>query len=371
MTDLLDEIVALSREYGKSSDWVIGGGGNTSIKDDEWMWVKASGSALANIEPQQFVKMSRPRLDAIWRTSYPEDPEEREAQAKADLFAARASGEEHKRPSVEALMHALFPSRIVYHTHPTLVNAVTCSREGEEAAARVLGDELLWIPMINPGYVLARRIYDERRAYLERHAGHEPRFILLQNHGLVVHGQTGEDIRRDHTEIVRRTEEAAGGGAPHSRERQAGARLAEAAEKVRTTLGKDSVALPYADGVLDPFLADREALEPIAGALTPDHIVYAGHVPAWAERPDEVETAVKSYRDSQGVPPKVVVLRGEGVVGAGTSDTAARLAHKLFVDAARIASLVPAFGGMQFMPPEQIEFIRNWEVEKYRRQVSS
>jgi rhamnose utilization protein RhaD (predicted bifunctional aldolase and dehydrogenase) len=371
MTMLLDEIVALSREYGRSPDWVIGGGGNTSIKDDEWMWVKASGTALGSIEPQQFVKMARSKLDAIWQTRYPEDREKREAQAKTDLFAARASGEENKRPSVEALMHALFPSRIVYHTHPTLVNALTCSTEGADAAARVLGDELLWIPMINPGYVLARRIYDDRRAFMERSGGREPRFILLQNHGLVVHGQDARDIRRDHAEIAARTAEAAGGTPPESQPRAAGAALADAAAAVRELLGGKTVTVPHADGVVDPFIADRDALRPLAGSLTPDHIVYAGHTPAWVERPEDLAATLQAYNRSEGVPPKAVVLRGEGVIGVGTSETAAQNACKLFVDAARIAHLVPAFGGMQFMPPEQVEFIRNWEVEKYRQQVSS
>jgi rhamnose utilization protein RhaD (predicted bifunctional aldolase and dehydrogenase) len=335
------------------------------------MWVKASGSALANIEPEQFVKMARSKLDAIWQRSYPEDREEREAQAKADLFAARAPGEENKRPSVEALMHALFPSRIVYHTHPTLVNALTCSAGGADAAARIFGDELLWIPMINPGYVLARRIYDDRRAFMERSGGREPRFILLQNHGLVVHGHSGRDIRTDHAEIAERTAEAAGGRPPESQPRSAGVSLVDAAATVRDVLGGKTVAVPSADGVVDPFIADRDALQPLAGSLTPDHIVYAGHMPAWVERVEDLAAAIRSYSTDEGVPPKTVVLRGEGVIGVGSSETAAQNACKLFVDAARIAHLVPAFGGMQFMPPEQVEFIRNWEVEKYRQQVSS
>jgi hypothetical protein len=33
--------------------------------------------------------------------------------------------------------------------------------------------------------------------------------------------------------------------------------------------------------------------------------------------------------------------------------------------------MAEVFGGVQFMPPNQVEFIRTWEVEKYRQEVSS
>ncbi len=371
MSNLLNEIVLLSREYGGSRDWVIGGGGNTSIKDDRWMWVKASGSALAAIEPEQFVKMDRGKLDAIWQVEYPADREEREERAKTDLFAARAPGEDGKRPSVEALMHALFPSRIVYHTHPTIVNALTCALYGEFQAQRIFGDDLLWIPMINPGYVLAKRVYDERRLFIEEH-GREPRFILLQNHGLVVHGETPNDIRRDHGEIVDAIARAAGGAPPESEPREPSSALKRAAERIRESDTHGALYLwPHADALLDPFIGHRATLLPVSGSLTPDHIVYAGHVPAWVEEPEQADQVFAQYEKREGVPPKTVVVRGEGILGVGTSAAAAENACRLFVDAGRVAHLAEAFGGVQFMPPDQVEFIRNWEVEKYRQEVSS
>ena len=371
MTNMVDEIVALSREYGRSSDWVIGGGGNTSIKDDRWMWVKASGSALATIEASQFVKMDRSRLDAIWEAEYPADREEREARAKKDLFAARAGGEEGKRPSVEALMHALFPSRIVYHTHPTIVNAITCALYGEYEAQRIFGDDLLWIPMINPGYVLARRIYDDRRTYLEEH-GKEPRFVLLQNHGLVVHGETPEDIRRDHRAVADAIARVTGGNPPESTPREPSAALRRAAERIGESEPYRSLHVqPHADAVLDPFIGHRATLLPVSGALTPDHIVYAGHAPAWTEEPEDALRVLTQYEKRQGTPPKTLVVQNEGILGLGTSAAAADNACRLFVDAGRIAHLAEVFGGVQFMPPDQVEFIRTWEVEKYRQEVSS
>ena len=43
----LEIITALSHEFG-TPDFVIGGGGNTSFKNAETLWVKPSGTTLAN-----------------------------------------------------------------------------------------------------------------------------------------------------------------------------------------------------------------------------------------------------------------------------------------------------------------------------------
>src|SRR5208337_4733771 len=100
----LSRLVALSRLYGANPEWVLAGGGNTSFKDSGQLYVKASGTALANIGEEGFCSIDRKKLDAMWLAKYSENTEEREAAALADLMASRSPGET-KRPSVETLMH--------------------------------------------------------------------------------------------------------------------------------------------------------------------------------------------------------------------------------------------------------------------------
>jgi ribulose-5-phosphate 4-epimerase/fuculose-1-phosphate aldolase len=49
--DLLLQITELSHQFG-TSDYVKGGGGNTSVKDETTIWVKPSGTTLAEITPK-------------------------------------------------------------------------------------------------------------------------------------------------------------------------------------------------------------------------------------------------------------------------------------------------------------------------------
>ncbi len=75
------ELIEISRHYGKNPDYVLANGGNTSWKNNESMYVKASGVSLADIDESGFVKMSREKLAAIWQKNYPEDADMREEEA--------------------------------------------------------------------------------------------------------------------------------------------------------------------------------------------------------------------------------------------------------------------------------------------------
>ena len=74
----LKALADMSNKYGSDSEYVLAGGGNTSFKNDEFLFIKGSGTALATIKPDEFVKMERALLNEI-RTKKYSDVEVREA----------------------------------------------------------------------------------------------------------------------------------------------------------------------------------------------------------------------------------------------------------------------------------------------------
>jgi len=153
----LNDLVKISRYYGSNPDYVLEGGGNTSCKDKQNLFIKASGIRLSEIDENGFIKLSRDMLKSIWEKNYPAGCKEREALFLKDLRASvsEESGRCGNRPSVETLLHNLFPYKYVVHTHPAIVNGITCSIDGEKETAKLFGKEVLWIPTVNPGYILA------------------------------------------------------------------------------------------------------------------------------------------------------------------------------------------------------------------------
>jgi rhamnose utilization protein RhaD (predicted bifunctional aldolase and dehydrogenase) len=114
----VSDVIAISQFYGRDSRFVIAGGGNTSYKNGEKIWVKASGSSLATITEDGFAVLDRAKLNLMSDKLYSANAAEREEQVKNDL--ADATITKGKRPSVETSMHNVIDYAFVVHLHPRL-----------------------------------------------------------------------------------------------------------------------------------------------------------------------------------------------------------------------------------------------------------
>ncbi len=368
----LSDIIALSRFYGRDPEWVIAGGGNTSVKDENTLMIKASGTALGSASEESFVAIDRKKLSSVWTKAYPAEVDAREKEALQDLMDARLEGET-LRPSVETGMHDVFPQRLVVHTHSTLVNGITCSQGGEDAARELFGEECIWIPSINPGYVLSKRIEEEIRGYRER-LGRMPELLFLQNHGVTVAGETTDDIHLLHRKLIeailgqlRREPDLAGADVD-----------LEHAERVKVALQESfqtltgSAATVYFDvsRELLSHAQSTETMAPLLSPFTPDHIVYAGHAPLYVEDSGEGADLFQRSAEEHGVPPKCVIVKGLGLFTVGPNPKVAESARMLFRDAMKVATYAESFGGAKHMAKDEIDFIRGWEVERFRASMT-
>jgi len=316
----LDNLVLLSNRYGSNPDYVLAGGGNTSYKDEKYLYVKASGTALADITAEGFVKMDRAALERIFAREYSSDPQQREAQILRDMLAARCPGEESKRPSVEALLHHILPWAYVLHIHPAMVNGMTCGQNGAEACARLFPGAV-WVGQIMPGYILAK----EARAQIK--AG--TRLLFLENHGVFLGGESVEEIDA-------------------------------AVARMDAALDAVIARRPDADCDVMDAVSSRERFARIHTTFTPDHMVYCGDRTLFIESEDELPAH----------PPKIVGLKNVGVRVCGCTEKEAETAMALFLDALKIAVYGESFGGAKPMCDALVREINQWEVERYRKSVS-
>jgi len=365
----IEALAEISRYYGSNPDYVIAGGGNTSFKDGDTIYVKGSGMSLADAVPESFVRMDRKTLAGIWEKTYPEESAAREKEVLSDLMAARKAGEQYKRPSVETMLHDLLPFAYVVHTHPTLVNGLTCSQRGEAVVREIFGDEVIWIPSTNPGYILSLKVKKALEEFKSRY-GRPAAVIFLQNHGVFAGADSTEGIKEIYRDIISRIEKRVQRRPDFSGENRE-VPLPVLMEAIKKLSGASAVF--FSNREISSLVKDRSSFYPVSSAYTPDHIVYAGSDPLFVEG-ESAAFAAKAWEDhiaKFGSPPKIAALQGIGIFGLGPTDKAAALALELFKDTVKVAAFTESFGGPRFMSREQIDFINNWEVEAFRSKMSA
>lgn len=197
----LAELAALSNRFGEPTfDAVILGEGNTSAKvDDQTFYVKGSGCQLQTMTPADFVHL---RFDVLLPLLA--RAEVSEAELSAAYENAKVDKTQKRRPSVEALFHALclqLPGvNFVAHSHATAVNGLTCGKGWPATLAGrmfpdeavVMGPDSVFVPYVDPGVILAKAIHDGIERYRSEWNA-VPKVIYMQNHGVIALGATAQE----------------------------------------------------------------------------------------------------------------------------------------------------------------------------------
>ncbi len=360
MKEQLAALAAMSNKYGADANFVLAGGGNTSYKSADRLWVKGSGTALATIKPEDFVVLEREKLAKMWSAAYPEEEAAREAAVLADMMAARVEGE-NRRPSVETLLHDLFPQPYILHVHPAIVNGLTCSMEGEKAMKRLFPDAV-WVDACKPGYILALLCKEKMDAY-KAETGKDCKLLFLQNHGIFFAGNTTEEL----DEMANGVMVTLANAVTYKPQLE---KIAYDEAKVEELSCK--LAAAYAENAAVKFTVCPEVLayDPATKSLSPDHIVYAKAKQLALNGDEDVAAAFAAFEAENGYKPKIVFVKDLGMFACGNSENEAATALSVMMDAITVVAYTKSFGGVSTMPDFLIDFIVNWEVESYRSKVS-
>lgn len=372
----LRELIEISRYYGRDKNYTLAGGGNTSYKNSEFIWIKASGAELATITEDGFAQLFRDKVQIVGEKKYSEDPQQREVEVKSDLIAANAFPEKGKRPSVETSFHEVIEYAYVIHMHPTLTNALMCAQHAADETRRLFGDDVMYIPYA-PGYALFMMVKSALADYRKKYK-RDPHIIFLENHGVFVSADTTAEIRKLYahiTETIRselnnyeefeslEVPDEASGYLPVIRMLLSG-------EKPKTALMHNSTLYRHFDQSADAF---QKAGLP----FTPDMIVYCKAAYMYIEENKNAASVLESFRkqlpgfiSAHGYPPKIIVVRDHGIIAVEDNAASASTALEVYEDLLKISYFSDSFGGPHFMTPDEIAFVDNWEVENYRRSIS-
>jgi NAD(P)-dependent dehydrogenase (short-subunit alcohol dehydrogenase family)/rhamnose utilization protein RhaD (predicted bifunctional aldolase and dehydrogenase) len=377
MKSELRELIDVSTYYGGNKDFVIAGGGNTSYKDEQTLWIKASGRSLAYLSENDLVSLNREKLHRISSATYSDDPVTREEQVKSDMISSIVGNEKNNRPSVETSLHEIIEYKFIVHLHPTLVNGLLCSRNAKSLTLKLFGDSVLFVPYTDPGYTLFKKLESEIKLYREKFS-HDPQIIFLENHGSFVGADTTEEIRNIYSSIIMKIEEHM----PQISDIESlpyNPVLHKVLPGLRMLLSVEQPGIIRFrnNSLIAKFYQNQQEFHKISLPLTPDIIVYCKTRYLYIEQSSTAERILDSIRyqlphfiSEYGYLPKVFIIKDMGVFAIGESFLSAELALDVYEDLIKISHYASLCGGIKFLSPEQVEFIDKWEVENFRRKIS-
>lgn len=314
---LTAEFRALSARLGQDPLQVQGPGGNTSIKSPDVMWIKASGTELADAERKSiFVPVDRTAAQAEARG------EAGDGSCKSTVIDPTID----LRPSIETTFHAALEFPVIAHTHSvaTLVHAI--SPTGRQVLCdRLAGLPFTLVPYAKPGLPLTREI-------LAR-ATPKTRIFILQNHGLIVCGSTVAAVTNTLAEVERR--------------------LSLPARPQTWTRPEDPSPEGYhwaPEGWMaqDARVADLVA----AGSYYPDHVVFLG--PALPRE------------DHAGNPP-AILKPGLGILLGDAATSSQKAMLKCLSD---VFLRIPPEWDVEAIGHDAEAELLNWDAEKYRQALA-
>ncbi|MFH0762235.1 MAG: SDR family NAD(P)-dependent oxidoreductase [Bacteroidota bacterium] len=373
----LRELIGISRFYGQNREFVIGGGGNTSWKDENNLYIKASGTQLGDLTEQGIVRLDRQAVKRVFSGVLPDDAVLRDQLLVKGLLECCVDNEAGLRPSVETPLHNLISYRFVIHTHPTRINALLCSNECLPGVRELFPDTVLFIEYSDPGYLLYKKLEDQISVYRDK-LGYDPKIILVQNHGVFISADTTAEIRELYDYIIRTISDRIG--------EQLTILPIPVSEKctaiipaIRMLLSEDKIKIARVryHSLIEHFISDPEKAALVSLPFTPDNIVYCKARPLYIEATGTDEETIREFknkldifRTTFGYSPKIVLIRDIGLVAIDESSKMADILLDVFEDLMKISWLSQSFGGPHFLPAERISFIENWESENYRHKIS-
>jgi rhamnose utilization protein RhaD (predicted bifunctional aldolase and dehydrogenase) len=317
-SELPSEFLQLSAQLGQDPLRVQGPGGNTSIKIGDVLWIKASGTELADAQTSAiFVPVHLPGAR-----------EEAMGAGDGTCMACRVDHAQSLRPSIETTFHALIDWPVVAHIHSVVTIAHGISPEGRTAArAKLDGLAVDFIPYRKPGRPLTERIAASIRATTQ--------IWVLENHGLICAGPNSGSVAALIDEVERRL----------ALEPQT---LAVDEPMDATPAGQEW--LPQSSGIASD---ERLCRLMLGGSYYPDHVVFLG-------------PALPEWRD--GLPAPASVIVDKGILVAASATSAQRAMAQCLVD---VLQRLPSNWVPEALTAEQESELLNWDAEKYRQALAA
>ena len=330
----LDKFKTLSKYCGERFDLVQAGGGNSSVKIEDLMFIKASGYNLSAIELNNgYVTINNEKLK-----------KDMEMETVDDIVNYNVLGK--KRGSIETFMHAIL-KKYTIHLHPIQLNRLLVSKKAREICHLVYPSGLI-IDYLTPGIKVCKEI---KRNYNNENV------IFLVNHGLII---TCDDVMEIYSlleDVILRFETFY----PEMNYDKY-KNTNRISRLVNTVFGLDNVSYLCEDRIINDYLINKPNL--LKEKITfPDALIYCGLCVLNLVDLFQLESELALYKDVYAETPKIIMLNNHIYITSHSLNKCKEI-EDVFK-----SNLMVLDSSMEktYLSMAEICFLNNWDSEKYRK----
>ena len=342
MENLHHEISNLAAKLGENPLLVQGAGGNLSWKQGGTLWIKGSGTWLANANKDNiFVPVNLLMLnEALTENNFDTKP--------------RLIGKYLLHPSIETTLHALMPQKIVAHLHCIEALIFLVDKDSQKIISQLFNespDEAIHVAFVDyhkPGPKLA----EATKEVIEKNP--KTNVVFLKNHGIVVGANSTTEIFTILQKISSKIQQE---GKKNEQFFHSELPTVPSAFQTEYTAFQDIAVQALA---LDSSLFKRLKSDWV---LYPDHAVFLG---ATAFTYDSWEQFSIRHKDRVDMP-ELIFIENVGVYIKSEFNISKRAQLRCYYD---VISRVNSNANLSPLNSQQVNELLDWDAEKHRQAIS-
>ena len=372
-TDLAMRVYT-SQLLGRDMDLVLHGGGNTSVKIGDKLYVKGSGWNLDTIEEAGFPGVDLKTLTEMAKLEHLSDTEMVAQQREA------LEDKSSPNPSIEAILHAIIPFKFVDHTHADAVVSISNTPDGKQRLKELYGENMLFIDYVMPGFVLAKEVYEKTKNVDWKSLDG----IILLNHGVFSFDDDAKVAYEKMITIVDKAEaylkentqvpSLSFGKSFCKLDDSFKDELKSEVEKLRGT----EIFMKFGSSIEATNFSNFDNLDDIFknGPLTPEHVIRTKPFPAIIDENikeglDAFTSRYKKYFKAHAqdeimldLAPRYAIIKGVGFVVFGKDEKEAGIISDIVSHTISAMTKAQNMGGWKSLKPSDIFDMEYWELEQ-------
>ena len=346
----VNDFLDISTHVGERFDLVQAGGGNTSFKMGNIMFIKSSGCSLSSMNMNKnYVGLNLNSIKNRLKNICSSNKKEREKQSK-ELVDSNILFLKEYRPSIETSLHCL-THKYTVHLHPIQFNYISSLENVDQILEKLFKDYCI-IDYHTPGIDVTLELL---RVYKQE------KIIFMKNHGIVVTSDNSQEIIIILKNIIEKLESYL----------KLDLKRYHLVNDISYHLKQkyDNIFISYL--VENEFInnyinkLNQDNLKKCFQSFFPDKVVYCGISFVFLKEIFCVEN-INDYIENYQEIPKIFIYLSDKKYMYISSNSLSKCRE---IEQVLLSHLLCYRDNNIILKNEEIKYLNNWEAEKYRQSI--